>query len=52
MERTVWNAVHNSLSNNVEPLVIPTKPVAGLINMDIEHLCSTLSCVNPSRRAW
>lgn len=52
MERTVWYAVHNSLSNNVESMDIPTKPVAGLINMDIEHLCSALNCVNLSRRSW
>lgn len=52
MERTVWDAVNNGLSNNVESLVIPTKPVARAIGMDIEHLCSTLICVNLSRRPW
>ena len=52
MERTVWGAANNSLSNNAESLVIPTKPVARAIDMDIEHLCSTLSCVNLSRRPW
>jgi hypothetical protein len=52
VERTVWNAVHYSLSNNVESLVIPTKPVARSINMGIEHLCSAFDCANLSRRSW
>jgi hypothetical protein len=52
VERTDWDAVHNSLSNNVESLVIPTKSVARAIDMDIEHLHSALSCVNLSRRFW
>ena len=52
MERTVLYADHNSLSNNVESLVIPTRPVARLVNMDIEYLCSTHGCGNLSRRPW